>query len=103
LAANGFDFSICCFGIATELATPYPIRMDVTEYQKDIFGIVPYPTFSDMWNVLPKKVGYSKINIEDKIIIYKDFYNGIVSVDINENLCEAACKMWLKLKEQNLL
>lgn len=76
----------------------------------DIFDVLPMPQFHEVWEMLPPYIRTHKNgDLESKKLceVSISYKLGItVSMKFGGhkiNICEAACKMWLKLKEQNLV
>lgn len=110
LQANGFDFSVCKFGITEFIAA----RMQ-TDYDVETKGLIPYPTFTEVWRLLPSiwhnKEEYCCIlyqtsidyeGMENELILENKGKDMFVSIG-NENICESACQLWLKLKKGGFL
>jgi len=79
--------------------------------ENEHYAFIPFPQFEEVWNVLPDYIifNYGKA-INANQICYYNISNRSVCIMIhsydqkeNPSTCEAACQMWLKLKENNLL
>lgn len=73
------------------------------------FTLIPMPQFHEVWEALPEKIHwyenvyYPSLDTEKGIVRYQYAGRTKVSEEIKDrNICEAACLLWLKLKE-NLL
>jgi len=104
LEANGFDFSVCKFGITEFIGA----RMQ-TDYDVETKGLIPYPTFTEVWRLLPIVLANkrSNINYYKQLNEYGVSYECLGSMYIRNAgtymPCEAACQMWLKLKKGGFL
>jgi len=63
-----------------------PDSKDAEFYTEKGFSYLPMPQFCEVWAALPELVTNNYFLFSKKI-----------------NMCEAACKLWLKLKKENLL
>lgn len=106
LAANGFDFTVCKFGITEFIAG----RMK-TGFIVETNGAIPYPTFTEVWRLLPPKVTAGNGNILDKYILENrigytcDSFNFEVSnkSHVYTNICDMVCLLWIDLKKGGFL
>lgn len=106
MAANGFDFTVCKFGITEFIAG----RMK-TGFIVETNGAIPYPTFTEVWRLLPPKVTAGNGNILDKYILENrigytcDSFNFEVSnkSHVYTNICDMVCLLWIDLKKGGFL
>lgn len=109
LAENGFNFSICAFGIATKFVPFYASSMSIHQKAIEAFGIIAYPTLEEILKLLPYEIDIEGnscfLDISKTTLLYEDVYNeqNYMVVSCAENLCEAACQLWLKLKKGGFL
>lgn len=110
LEKNGFDFSVCKFGITTALSEKIVIRTaNLPKNMADGLGVVPYPMLHEILKLLPYEIDIEGNNcfldISKTTLLYEDVYNeqNYMTVCCAENLCEAACQLWLQLKKGGFL
>lgn len=104
LEANGFDFTVCKFGITEFVGARMQMGFDV-----ETNGAIPYPTFLEVWRALPenieiKSLTFSKGLDYDKIYYRsKDGYSCQFTILHEISEIESACQLWLKLKKGGFL
>ena len=96
--------------------------VDIMEGKYTEEDVLPAPSFEECWKALPKTIVYEqegtdKYNFSKKLFNYTIGYFNIksdvlyhentdtnlkISIE-NENITEAAAKMWILLKEKNLI
>ena len=126
LEKNGFNFSVCKFGITTAFTDNIVIR---TQHESDqiyqAMEVVPYPTFTEVWRMLIPAAKNHKAEL------VSDSHNGDFFVFskrevlnpeckpgdtlntrlayyyqsdvIDENYTDALCGLWLQLKKGGFL
>lgn len=109
LAENGFNFSICAFGIATKFVPFYASSMSIHQKAIEAFGIIAYPTLEEILKLLPHEIDIEGnscfLDISKSDIMYEDTINcrNYMAHRNTENLCEAACLLWIDLKKGGFL
>ena len=114
LAANGFDFSVCKFGITEFIAGRVK-----TGFIVETKGVIPYPTFTEVLRLLPNEIkpkdrtstyhlGITKkeigfVNDIDNVYRFSLNYDRFKVNELNGNETEAVCLLWLQLKKGGFL
>ena len=111
LTANGFDFSVCKFGITEFIAGRMKMGFIV-----ETNGAIPYPTFSEIVNLIMGleiehnkntyyfaiygfSVGFHDEN--DDVLLHKKIGEAVEY--FSNGKTEACCNLWLKLKKGGFL
>lgn len=100
ITAHRYNKEMPCDVETIESALPYGETIE----------FLPMPQFHEVWEALPEKIHwyenvyYPSLDTEKGIVRYQYAGRTKVSEEIKDrNICEAACLLWLKLKENNLL
>lgn len=99
ITAHRYNKEIPCDVETIESALPYG----------ETIYLLQFPQFHEVWEALPADSNKNQITLIKTKIYYLDKsknkgkYDWFEQDIINGNICEAACLLWLKLKENNLL